>query len=238
MKINLEALKALVEAGDTSAIEQHILNEALEKTDVYGVLEKGDIVAAAETNKEVLSELDSLKDTHHTKAMSKFEKEKLPNLLNAAKDEVRKELNPEETPEQAKIRELEDRLNKEQLQRTRAELKSKVVELATGEEIGLDSAFVTKHIDKFIPTTFEVNEEGAIDTESVLTAIKGDLTGLSTDFKSVISAQVEEAMKGTARKDVGGGTGGGQQQKESLGEKLAKQTQQKDAKEKQDKFFS
>ena len=46
MKINVEQLKTLVEAGDVSAIETHILNEALEKSDIYSALEKGDVVAA------------------------------------------------------------------------------------------------------------------------------------------------------------------------------------------------
>lgn len=237
MKINLEALKALVEAGDASAIETHILNEALEKTDVYGVLEKGDIVAAAEINEAVKSELDSEKDKHHTKAFKKFETEKLPNLLNAAKEDVRKEFNKDETPEQKEIRDLKEAFIKEKEKNVRAEVRSKLLSLATGEEIGLDAAFISKHIDKFVPKSIQVNEAGEYDVEGIITTVKDELKGLSTDFGTVVSAQVEQKLKIAARDDLGGGVGAGQQKKESLGEKLAKQTNQKDAKEQQSKFF-
>lgn len=237
MKINMEQLKALVEAGDTSAIETHILNEALEKTDVYGVLEKGDIVAAAEANKDVLSDLDSIKDTHHQTALGTFKKKELPKLIDAAKEEVRKELNPDETPEQAKIRELEERLNKEQEKNVRAKVRSELLTLATGEEIGLDAAFISKHIDKFVPKSIQANEAGEYDVEGIVTAVKDELKGLSTDFGTVVSAQVEKKLKIAARDDLGGGVGGGQQQPTLLGEQLAKNNQHAQAKEKQSQFF-
>lgn len=237
MKINIEQLKALVEAGDTSAIETHILNEALEKSDVYGVLEKGDIVAAAEVNEAVKSELDSEKDKHHTKAFKKFETEKLPNLLNAAKEDVRKEFNKDETPEQKQIRELEERLNKEQEKNARSKVRSELLTLATGEEIGLDAAFISKHIDKFIPKSLQANENGEYDVESIVTGVKDELKGLSTDLGTVISAQVAEKMKTAARDDLGGGVGTGQQQPALLGEQLAKNNQHAQAKEKQSQFF-
>lgn len=236
MKINIEQLKALVEAGDTSAIETHILNEALEKSDVYGVLEKGDIVAAAEINEAVKSELDSEKDKHHTKAFKKFETEKLPNLLNAAKENVRKEFNKDETPEQKEIRELKEAFTKEKEKNVRAEVRSKLLTLATGEEIGLDAAFISKHIDKFVPKSIQANENGEYDVESIVTAAKDELKGLSTDFGAVISTQVAEKLKTAARDDLGGGVNG-QQKQELLGEKLAKNNQHAQAKEKQSKFF-
>lgn len=56
--------------------------------------------------------LTSALDYHTTKKIElhdeKFASEKLPGLLKAEADRIRKELNPEETPEQKKIRELED----------------------------------------------------------------------------------------------------------------------------------
>lgn len=236
MKIDVEELKALVEAGDTSAIEKHILNEALEKSDVYGVLEKGDIVAAAAVNAEVKSELDSEKDKHHTKAFTKFEAEKLPTLLSAAKEEVRKEFNKDETPEQKQIRELQEAFTKEKEKNVRAEVQSKILALATGEEIGLDAAFISKYIDKFVPKSIQANDDGEYDTESIVTALKDELKGLSTDLGTVVSAQVEQKLKTAARDDLGGGVGG-QQKQVSLGEQLAKNNQHAQAKEKQSQFF-
>lgn len=227
MKINVEELKTLVEAGDESAIQAHI----------FASLEKGDIKTAAEANKEILSEVDSIKDTHHQTALETFKKNQVPKLIQVAVDEKVKELNPTETPEQKQIRELTEMFAKEKQKSARAEIRAKLVELATGDEIGLDSAFITKHIDKYVPATFEVGEDGEIDTSSIIENVKADLTGFATDFKAVVSAQVEQTMKGTARSDVGGGTGGGSKQEKTLGEKLALQNQHASAEEDQGQFF-
>lgn len=220
MKINVEQLKTLVEAGDVSAIETHILNEALEKSDIYSALEKGDVVAAAEANKDVLSELDSLKDTHHQKALEKFKKNDVPKLIKDAEDAVRKELAPEETPEQKRIRELEEAFKAEKQKSAHAQIRSKLVELASSEGIELDAAFVNKHIDRFIPSTFEVDEHGEIVVQAVIDAVKVELTGFATDYKAGIAKEVETAMKGTARKDIGG-VGGGEQTQRSFAQQLA-----------------
>lgn len=236
MKINKEKLQELLEAGDVSAIEKHILNEALEKSDVYSVLEKGDLVAAAEANKDVLSELDSLKDTHHQKALEKFKKNEVPKLLNDAKEEVRKELAPEESPEQKQIRELTEKFNREKQKSARAEIHRQLTELATSEGIELDAVFVTKHIDKFIPKSFELDEHGEINTQAVIEAVKGELTGLSTDYKAAVAKEVETAMKKTARTDIGG-AGGTPTAELTRGEILAKQNDKTEVKAVADKFF-
>ena len=228
MKIDLEQFKTLAEAGDVSAIQAHI----------FANLEKGDVLAAAEANNEVLSEVDSLKDKHHQKALETFKKNDVPKLIEAAKDEVRKEINPQETPEQKQIRELQEAFNKEKQKSARAELRTQLLQLATNEEIGLDSAFINKHIDKFVPKSFDLNEDGEIDLTAVVESVKGELTGLATDFKTVVSAQVEETMKGVARNDLGGGVAGAAGKEETLGERLAKQNQHSEAKEKQNQFFS
>lgn len=227
MKIDLEQFKTLAEAGDVSAIQAHI----------FASLEKGDVVAAAEANKEILSEVDSIKDTHHQTALETFKKKQLPNLIQTAVDEKVKELNPQETPEQLKIRDLEERFNKEKQKSARSDLRLQLITLATSDEIGLDSAFVNKHIDRFIPKSFELGEDGEIDLTTVIESVKGELTGLATDFKTVVSAQVQETMKGAARNDLGGGVAGAAGKEETLGERLAKQNQHSEAKEKQNLFF-
>ena len=227
MKINVEELKVLTEAGDESALQAHI----------FASLEKGDVIAAAEANNEVLSEVDSLKDKHHQKALETFKKNEVPKLIKSAVDEKVKELNPTETPEQQQIRELQELFNKEKQKSARAEVRSKLIEVATSAEVGLDAVFVAKHIDKFVPRSFEINEDGEIDVTTVVESVKQELTGLSSDFKTVVSKQVEETMKGVAGDFPGGGLSGGQQEKKPLGAELAERSNHTDAKEKQQAFF-
>lgn len=224
MKINIEELKQLVEAGDTTAIAQHVLKS----------LEKGDVKAATEVNTEVLSEVDSLKDTHYNTAFNTFKQDKLPLLLEKAKDEVRKELAPNETPEQIQIRELQAQIKQEKQTRVRAEVLAKALELATGEEIGLDATFAQKHIGKYIPAEFKVAENGEVDVESVLNDVKTGLTDLSTDLKTFVSTSVEKAMVGATRNPVPGTPG--TPKIESVGERLAKNSIQAQGTQ-ESKFF-
>lgn len=69
----------------------------------------------------------------------KFEEEKLPELQKAWKDELRKELNPEETPEQKRLRELEEQLQqrdaKEASYKLKDKLRAKAKELSFDEEL-------------------------------------------------------------------------------------------------------
>lgn len=227
MKINVEELKTLVEAGDESALQDHI----------FASLEKGDVKAAAEANKDILSEVDSIKDTHHQKALETFKKNEVPKLIKAAVDDKVKELNPEETPEQKQIRDLQELFNKEKQKSARAEARSKLIEIATSKEVGLDAVFVAKHIDKFVPGSFEIGEDGEIDVTTVVEAVKTELTGLSADFKTIVDKQVEETMKGVAIDGVGGGIGQQQQGEKLLGAELAKRNSHTGAKERLDKLF-
>lgn len=177
MKINLEKLKTLVEAGDNSAIEKHIQES----------LEKGDIVSAAATNKDVLSELDSLKDTHHKNALETWK----TNHLNTLVEEEVKKRNPEETPEQKRIRELEEKIENGEKAQKRAELKNKAMAYAT--ENKLPSQFASKYIDRFLG-----------DDESSTTAT---LSELKTDLDGLISEGVNSKFKENGRDVPSGGAG-------------------------------
>src|SRR5690606_21288053 len=126
--------KALVEAGDNSALEKHI----------YESLERGDVTAAATANKDVRSELDSAKDTHHRTALETWK----TNNLNALIDEEVKKRNPEETPEQKRIRELEEKIENGEKATKRAELKNKAMAYATEQK--LPAQFASKYIDRFL----------------------------------------------------------------------------------------
>ena len=75
---------------------------------------------------------------HETQAIEKhddkFNKEKLPGLLKDERDKAIKEANPEETPEQKRIRELEDKISASDKRDTNNALK---IELAAkAKEIG------------------------------------------------------------------------------------------------------
>jgi Domain of unknown function (DUF4355) len=190
MQVNFEELKALVEAGDKSAFEQHI----------YKSLEKGDVLTAVTTNAAVKSELDSEKDKHHNTALETWKNNHLQGLI----DDAVQKANPQETPEQKRIRELEEKIANSEKNEKLSTLKAKALEHATTK--GLPTKFATKYIERFL------------GEDETLTA--STLDELKTDLDEIVKTQVEETLKGNAR-GVGGGTGGNAT--ESYGTKLAKQ---------------
>lgn len=206
MKIEIEALKTLVEAGDKSAIEKHI----------FVSLEKGDILTAATTNTVVKSDLDSAKDTYHATALETWKKNKLPGLI----DEAVKAANPDETPEQKQIRELQERLDAKDKEAQTSALKAKALEHVAGK---LPVEFASKYIDKFLG-----------DDEASTTA---SLDELKKDLDVIVQAQVEEKLKGSARGGAGGGYGGAGKDELSLGKRLAQENTNKTAEEQQAQFF-
>lgn len=121
MKFDLEKLKVLVEAGDTSALQSHI----------YESLEKGDIKSAAEANKEVKSELDSVQDQHHTKALDTWKTKNLQKLID---EEVAKK-NPSKTPEQIELENLKQQLDAQKREAAREKLKNHALTVATEKKL-------------------------------------------------------------------------------------------------------
>lgn len=178
MQVNIYELKTLIEAGDKSAIEQHILKS----------LEKGDIVSAAAVNTQVKSELDSEKGKHESVALQTWKENNLQTLI----DEAVKASNPSETPEQKEIRELKERIEKSEKDAARSALKAKALEHATKE--GLPSAFATKHIERFLG-----------DDETITTST---LNELKSDLDALVQAGVEEKLKGSKRDPRSGGGDG------------------------------
>lgn len=205
MIIDFEQVKTLAESGDKSAFEQYI----------FKALEKGDVQSAVSVNAAVNSELDSLKDTHHTKALETWKTNHLQGLI----DEAVSKANPQETPEQKRIRELEEKIQNSEKAAKLSELKAKALEHATSK--GLPNKFATKYIERFL---------GDDETVTVST-----LDELKTDLDEVVQAQVEEKLKGNAR-GIGGGIGNSNKEP-SIGEKLAKQNINNKAEEAQKAFF-
>lgn len=76
----------------------------------------------------------------------RFEEERLPELRKQMRDELAKELNPEETPEQKRLRELEEQIaerdRREQLYKKREQLRAKGKELGFDEELAERFAYM------------------------------------------------------------------------------------------------
>lgn len=179
MKIDLNRIKELVEAGDNSALEKHILHESLER---------GDLTAAAAANKEFRSELDSVKDTHHQTALQTWKTNHLNQLVE---DEVKKRNPPEETPEQKRIRELEEKIANGERATQRAELKNKAMAYATDQK--LPAKFASKHIERFL------GEDEAATTTS--------LAELKADLDELVQEGVNSKFKENGREVPGGSAG-------------------------------
>lgn len=69
----------------------------------------------------------------------KFDEEKLPELRKSMRDDILKEINPTETPEQKRLRELEDQLkerdNRERLYQVKEKLRAKAKEIGFDEDL-------------------------------------------------------------------------------------------------------
>lgn len=202
MQLNIEELKTLIEAGDKSAIEQHIFKS----------LEKGDVTSAASLNVLVKSELDSEKDKHYNTALQTWKDNNLQSLI----DEAVKAANPDETPEQKRIRELEEKVANNEKEATRNALKAKALEYAN--EKGVPAKFVERFLSK--------TEE---DTTKALDEFKADLDAFA-------QSKVEETLKKNSRNGAGGGSGGAGEET-SLGKRLATENNNSKVQDAQDAFF-
>jgi len=87
-------------------------------------------------SKEYNDHINGLKGTWGKAIIEKYETEKLPDIKKTYREEVIKEINPTETEEQARIRELEEKIllseKNEAMNATKAALRSKA------KEIGFD----------------------------------------------------------------------------------------------------
>lgn len=175
--LNLGRIKEFVEAGDTAGLEK-LLKEQ--------VLEAGDIKAVAAVNPALQGELTVLNNTYHAAELEQWKKTELPVVLEL---ELAKR-NPAETPEQKRIRELEEKLDKQEKESARAALKEKALEYATGK--GYDGKFATKWIERFLA-----------DDETDTTATLDDF---KKDFDAIVQASVEAKLKGSNRTPGGGKT--------------------------------
>ena len=104
----------------------------------------------------------------------KFTAEKLPGLLKAEGDKVRKEANPEETKEQKTIREQKERIDDLEANGKKSELKTALQ--AKAKELGY-----TKSVDRFV-----VNGDNAIKF------LEEDAAADKTHFDNALSSKIKE----------------------------------------------
>lgn len=82
------------------------------------------------------SAFDASLNREYDRAIEKYKTEKLPETEKELRDRIYKELHPEETPEQKRIRELEEKLGAKEAFEKRKMLESALME--KGKEFGID----------------------------------------------------------------------------------------------------
>lgn len=177
MIIDLDQLKTLVEAGDKTALETHI----------YKALEKGDVSKAITANAAVKSDLDSEKDKHHNTALETWKSNNLQGLI----DDAVKKANPTETPEQKRIRELEEKIANNEKKEKLTALKEKALEHVSNN--GLPMKFATKYINRFL------------EDDENLTATA--LDELKSDLDAIVAEQVDAKFRENGGTPPPGGNG-------------------------------
>lgn len=132
MKDLIEWIKANVKEGAD-------VNEAVRLVDSYAEVTP-ERAAELARDKEVRRIIDAEISRAVERHDERFREEKLPKLVDDERAKIRAELNPEETPEQKRIRELEERIAKQDAERVRIErreaLRKKAQELGINE-VGL-----------------------------------------------------------------------------------------------------
>ena len=123
--------------------------------------------------------LQSETDNKVTKAIETFKERTLPGLVDAEKEKIRAELNPKETDEQKKIRELTESQNKLQKELRFKELLNNAKDYMT--EKGLPASL----------TKYFIGE----DEDSTIRNI--DL--LAGEYSKAVNTKVEAAFKGNGR---------------------------------------
>ena len=90
------------------------------------------------------SAYDAALNTEYNRAVKKYEEEKLPEKEKELRESIRKELNPDETPEQKQIRELREKLEAkekaEALTERKEALRAKAKDFGVDPDIAADFA--------------------------------------------------------------------------------------------------
>lgn len=124
--------------------------EMIEKDAISAIKTKEQVLALMDRksgNPAFIAAGDSVVSTAVQAHDSKFETEKLPGLIQAEREKLMKELNPDETPEQKELRELREKVNAQEAERIN--LKNQDDLLAYGKELYGDQSFDPLRVKKY-----------------------------------------------------------------------------------------
>lgn len=100
------------------------------------------------------SAYDAALNTEYNRAVKKYEEEKLPEKEKELRETIRKELNPDESPEQKQIRELREKLEAkekaEALTERKEALRAKAKEFGVDPDIAADFALYGDEAENFL----------------------------------------------------------------------------------------
>jgi hypothetical protein len=168
----LEWLKANVKDGAD-------MNEATRLVDEIATVtpeRAAELVKDREVRRILDAEISRAVERHD----ERFREEKLPKILEEERGKIRKEFNPEETPEQKAVRELQEKLAA--MEREKAAMERKAALRAKASELGVD-AYGLK------PDDVEVFAGLGDDAERVLARLT---ERLSESFNSALDSKVKE----------------------------------------------
>lgn len=105
---------------------------------------KEEAAKLVEDNQYIKSELDSRVSKSVENATERFKENKLPDILKEEREKIRQELNPEETEEQKRIRELQEKVQSFETEKQREQRKAQLREKA--KELGYDPLKAERYV--------------------------------------------------------------------------------------------
>lgn len=169
-------IKAVAKDGaDLSAIEKGL--EGMNP--LGGVTDKDTAWDFIKTNPLMLSAFDKEQGKRAKTVEENLMSGKVQELIKAREEEIRKELNPEETPEQKRIRELEDKLSAGEAKELTLALKDALSEKA--KELEFDPLKARDY---------------AIYGEKATEKLEADSAWMKAEIKAQVDAQVKEKFSG------------------------------------------
>lgn len=198
-------MKDLIEWIKANAKDDADINEATQLIDSYAEVtpeRAQELVKDKEVRRVLDAEISRAVERHD----ERFREEKLPKLIEEERDKIRREVNPEETPEQKAVRELQEKLAAMESEKSkvdrREQLRRKAKELGV-EDIGLTA----DDLDPFVelgdkaPDVLEsfINRTKEAWTESLDKKVKERYSGgkppASGDSKTIEHMTIDEQME-------------------------------------------
>jgi len=155
---------------DVKEIQTYI-DQNKDNAEVKGFLGKlktptvDDFKTAAETNEDVKKIIQSIADQRVTGAIKTYEEKSLPEKIKAAEEALRKTLAPEETADQKKLRELEDKIKVSEGKVNQAALRTLTLTKLSAEGLTADLADLVMGADEASTTERITKVKGLIASQ-------------------------------------------------------------------------